>query len=135
MDPGGILSIDCDILAPCALGGVIEEQAVEDLNCKMILGGANNQLAAHSQHDEIRMAQRVAEKGVLFVPDWIVNAGGVIQGKMEHVKAEAFMLEDALAEAEHVIPPNVKQVLHIARRDGITPVEAAYQVFERQIYG
>lgn len=131
----GILRAECDILAPCAVGGVLTEETIAGLRCRMVVGGANNQLAATSQKQEYRMARLVADRGILFLPDWIVNAGGVIQGKMEHVRGEKFVLEDAKAEAGRVIPPNVEDVLYIAQKQSITPVEAAYRKFEADVYG
>lgn len=133
--PESILSTECDVLAPCAVGGVLNRETIDSLRCKMVLGGANNQLAATSEEEELLMAQIVADRGILFVPDWIVNAGGVIQGKLEHVRAESFQLQDALAEAERVIPPNVEEVLGIARHEGITPLEAAHRKFGEEVYG
>ncbi len=130
-----ILGIDCDILAPCAIGGVIGADTVSTLCCSMIVGGANNQLDARSKQQEIAMAAAVAGRGILFVPDFIVNAGGVIQGKMEHVRAEHFRLEDARAETGRIVPGNVRDILVAAKNLGITPLEAAYRKFEPIVYG
>ncbi|MBW2262470.1 MAG: Glu/Leu/Phe/Val dehydrogenase [Deltaproteobacteria bacterium] len=132
---GSILRTQCDVLAPCAVGGILDGQAIDELRCKLIVGGANNQLASSSEMDEYLMAKRIADRGILFVPDWIVNAGGVIQGKMEHVKGPEFDLDEALSAAEGTIPQNVKHVLAIARREGITPTEAAYRKFNYTVYG
>jgi glutamate dehydrogenase/leucine dehydrogenase len=132
---GSVLRTQCDVLAPCAVGGILDEQVIDELRCKLILGGANNQLHASSEMDEYLMAKRIADRGILFVPDWIVNAGGVIQGKMEHVKGQDFVLDEALKEAEGTISQNVKHVLAIARREGITPTEAAYRKFNYTVYG
>ncbi len=132
---GSILRTQCDVLAPCAVGGILDGDVIDELRCKMIVGGANNQLAASSEMDEYLMAKRIADRGILFVPDWIVNAGGVIQGKMEHVRGREFDLDAALKEAEGTISQNVKHVLAIARREGITPTEAAYRKFAYTVYG
>lgn len=67
-----ILTQTCDVLVPCALGGIIHEGIVEQLHCKIIAGSANNQLA----HDDI--AQLLSKKGILYAPDYIINAGGLI---------------------------------------------------------
>ena len=73
-----VVSIDeiliqaCDVLVPCALGGVINEDVVERLRCKIIAGSANNQLA----DDDI--AEQLSKKGILYTPDYIINAGGLI---------------------------------------------------------
>ena len=67
-----ILKIECDILAPCALGDVINKESVEKLNCKILCGGANNQLSTSM------IGYALKDKGIINAPDFIVNAGGVI---------------------------------------------------------
>ncbi len=67
-----ILSKECDILAPCAVGGVLNEQSVPKLNCKIIAGAANNQLLNEKAGEDI------ARKGIIYAPDFAINAGGVI---------------------------------------------------------
>ena len=62
----------CDIYSPCALGGAVSSSTVDDLNCDIICGGANNQLATPDMMD------RLTEKGITYVPDYLANAGGVI---------------------------------------------------------
>jgi leucine dehydrogenase len=62
----------CDIYSPCALGGAVSSSTVDDLNCDIICGGANNQLATPDMMD------RLTEKGIIYVPDYLANAGGVI---------------------------------------------------------
>lgn len=130
-----VLGIQCDILAPCAVGGVIDADTIPTLGCTMVIGGANNQLAARSEAQELAMARAVADRKILFVPDWIVNAGGVIQGKMEHVHEKDFSLNEARAETARIIPPNVRDVLLRADAESITPLQAAYRKFEPIVYG
>jgi len=67
-----IFEIECDIFAPCALGGAINKDTIEKLNCKILCGGANNQL------NNSMMGYALKDKGVINAPDFIVNAGGVI---------------------------------------------------------
>ena len=67
-----ILEVECDILAPCALGAVINKETVEKLNCKILCGGANNQLSTSM------IGYALKDKNIISVPDFIVNAGGVI---------------------------------------------------------
>jgi len=129
-----ILSAKCDILAPCAVGGVLSECVIADLQCRMVLGGANNQLRASSQQEELRLARLLDERGIVFIPDWILNAGGVIHGKMEHVRGSDFSLDDALAETARIVPKNVEDVLNMARLEKISPTEAAYRKFEKIVY-
>ncbi len=67
-----ILFADVDILSPCALGAVFDVKSIPKLNCRLIVGSANNQLASDAD------AQRLAERDIVYVPDFVANAGGVI---------------------------------------------------------
>ncbi len=73
MPVGEIHRADCDIFAPCAIGGVIRDDTLEELRCSAVVGSANNQLEADRHGD------RLHEKGILYAPDYLVNAGGLIQ--------------------------------------------------------
>lgn len=73
-----IFSVDADVFAPCALGAVINDQTLPEFKVKIIAGGANNQLAT-PQH-----GGRLHERGILYAPDYVINAGGVIQFSVEH---------------------------------------------------
>lgn len=72
VSPESILATECDVLAPCALGGVFNDQTIEKLHCKIIAGAANNQLV-HPHHGEA-----LRQKGILYAPDYVINAGGLI---------------------------------------------------------
>jgi leucine dehydrogenase len=115
--PGGALSAEVDILAPCALGGAVDDSTVEQLRCQVICGSANNQLA----HDGL--ARRLAERGILYAPDFIVNAGGLISVALE--------LEPAGHDPERArrrvrgIEPLMTDLLERARGGGTTPLAAA----------
>ena len=111
-----LLTGNCDVFAPCALGGVLNEWSIPTLNTAVIVGAANNQLL--TQEDDLRLANR----GILYCPDYVVNAGGVIdvyhrrQGKSQEnidagLAAIAARLKSVLTEAEsrHVSPAKVAQ--------------------------
>lgn len=95
-----ILTVDCDVLAPCALGGVITDQVVPELECRIIAGAANNQLA----HAEI--GELLRQRDILYAPDYVINAGGVINNALtlspefsaERVQADTGKIGDTLAE-------------------------------------
>ena len=70
--PDEILFEEVDIVAPCAIGAVINEQSIPRLRCKVVAGGANNQLAENAD------AQRLADRNIIYAPDFVINAGGVI---------------------------------------------------------
>ena len=79
-----IFEVDCDIFAPCALGGVINKNTIEKLNCKIICGGANNQLS------NSMMGYALKDKDIINAPDFVVNAGGVIDAykDMGHISTD-----------------------------------------------
>jgi len=70
-------SVKCDILAPCALGGIINSESVSQLNCLAVAGSANNQLYAEEQ------GRQLMERGILYSPDYIINSGGIINAAAE----------------------------------------------------
>jgi leucine dehydrogenase len=115
LDPGEILEAECDILAPCALGGAIDERVLPRLRCEIVCGCANNQLS-----DEA-LAQALAEQGILYAPDFIVNAGGLI-----HVYKELRgYSEERATELALGIEDTLGSVFTQARDAGVTPLEAA----------
>ncbi len=89
VEPDEIYTIDCDIFSPCALGKVINERTANLLKCKIVAGSANNQLANENA------GKILAERGILYAPDFIINAGGLItvaneyiNGKIDELKLE-----------------------------------------------
>jgi glutamate dehydrogenase/leucine dehydrogenase len=75
-----ILYAECDLLAPCALGGVIDSSSIGSLRCRMVVGAANNILAAESVAGELK------DRDILFVPDFVSSGGGVIRGAWAHLR-------------------------------------------------
>jgi leucine dehydrogenase len=69
-----VLAAECDVLAPCALGGVLSARTIPALRCRVVCGAANNQLATPADGD------RLARRGILYAPDYLANAGGVLRG-------------------------------------------------------
>jgi len=80
VDPSIIYDLDMDIYAPCALGATINDQTIDRLKCKVIAGAANNQLQDEHKHGRILM-----EKGITYAPDFLINAGGLINVYAEFV--------------------------------------------------
>ncbi len=108
---------ECDVLAPCALGGVFTAANVDQLRCKVICGAANNQLA----HDELATA--LLAKGIAYVPDFIANAGGL----MFAVGVEVHHRNESASEARtrEGVSRNVRSVLLSAKENGTTPLSEA----------
>ena len=74
VDPADVVATECDVYAPCALGGTITAETVEQLRCRVVAGAANNQLA------DPALADRLHERGILYAPDYVINSGGVLHG-------------------------------------------------------
>jgi leucine dehydrogenase len=70
--PDEVIGIDCDVYAPCALGGTLNAETISRLRCRIVAGSANNQLA------ESEDAARLQEAGILYAPDFVINAAGVL---------------------------------------------------------
>ncbi|MGE5397673.1 MAG: Glu/Leu/Phe/Val family dehydrogenase [Chitinophagales bacterium] len=110
-----IYSLDVDILAPCALGGVLNDTTIPQIKAPIICGGANNQLAK-SHHGKMLQNQ-----GILYVPDYVANAGGTIIGAAPLLEKTEEQAMQQVAE----IYDNCLKVLSLAEEKGITTEEAS----------
>jgi leucine dehydrogenase len=124
VDPDAIYDVECDIFAPCALGAVLNEQTISRLKTPIVCGAANNQLA--TDEDDNRLKSR----GVLYAPDYIVNAGGVINVYYELERA--YNREAAMAKASQIYD-TVTRVIAISQEQEITTAEAADSIAEARI--
>lgn len=115
IDPAQVLGRECDVFAPCAMARVLDADSVRTLRCKVVAGAANDTLATPE------IAQELAARGILYVPDFLVNAGGVIQ---IHGLREGWG-DEQLRLAVLQIGARVGAVLDTARRESSLPVEAA----------
>ena len=79
VSPDDILALEADVISPCALGAILTEQTIAALNAPIVAGGANNQLATRAD------GQRLADRGILYAPDYVINAGGIINVSTEYV--------------------------------------------------
>ncbi|MEK7356610.1 MAG: Glu/Leu/Phe/Val dehydrogenase [Bdellovibrionota bacterium] len=113
--PDEIVAVECDVFSPCALGAVINDQSITKLKAKIVCGGANNQLA------EARHGDMLRELGVLYAPDYVANAGGLMN---VFVELEGYSPDRALDKTIQVYD-NLLKVFEIAKRDGIGTHTAA----------
>jgi leucine dehydrogenase len=118
-----IYSAKADIFAPCALGGIINDKTLPMLQVEIVAGGANNQLL------EERHGDRIEEMGMSYAPDYVANAGGVINVFGEVAGWDS---ERALRKADDIYE-TVLQVFEIAKTDGIPSYEAADRLAERRL--
>jgi leucine dehydrogenase len=119
-----IYDVDMDIYAPCALGATVNTVNLERLKCSIIAGAANNQLADENVH-----GKAVMEKGILYAPDFLINAGGLINVYSE---LQGYNRERALAQAEKIYATTT-EIFKIAKRDNIPTVAAAKAIAEKRI--
>lgn len=123
VEPDEIYSVECDSFAPCAMGAVINDFTIEKLKCKIVGGAANNVLA------EERHGDMLEEKGILYIPDFIINAGGVIN---VYEEINGYDRERALKKAAKVYD-NVTKVIEIAKEENIPTYKAADRLAEKRI--
>ncbi|MFY7698425.1 MAG: Leu/Phe/Val dehydrogenase [Legionella sp.] len=90
VDVNTIHKVPCDVFAPCALGGVINDQTIHELQTKIIAGGANNQLSDH------HIGRFLHEKGILYAPDYVINAGGVIFAANQYLQTPHSLVQQKI---------------------------------------
>ncbi|WP_347356377.1 Glu/Leu/Phe/Val dehydrogenase [Bdellovibrio sp.] len=118
-----ILFVECDILAPCALGAIVNDQSITKFKTKVIAGGANNILA------EARHGDQLKELGILYAPDYVINAGGLMN---VFVELEGYSPDRAFEKTKRVYD-NMLKVYEIAKRDNIGTHTAADRLAEERI--
>jgi valine dehydrogenase (NAD+) len=122
-DRHALVAGQLDVLAPCALGGTLDEDTVGVLTARIVCGAANNQLA-HSGIEKM-----LADRGVLYAPDYVVNSGGLIQVADE---LEGFSFDRARARAEKIFDTTCR-IFALADEEGVPPAVAADRVAERRM--
>ena len=122
-DAAALVASDIDVYAPCALGGALNDDTVPALRAKVVAGAANNQLA-HAGIEKV-----LADRGILYAPDYVVNAGGVIQVADE---IEGFNFERAKLRATRIYD-TTREILRLADDEGVPPAVAADRLAERRM--
>jgi valine dehydrogenase (NAD+) len=122
-DADALVASELDVYAPCALGGALDDAVVGTLSATVVCGAANNQLA----HAGIE--KQLQDRGILYAPDYMVNAGGLIQVADE---LEGFSFERAKQRAERIFD-TTKRVFALAAEDGVPPAVAADRLAERRM--
>jgi valine dehydrogenase (NAD+) len=122
-DTAELIATSHDVYAPCALGGALDEQTVAALPSSIVCGGANNQLATPA------VAEQLRGRGILYAPDYLVNAGGVIQVEDER---HGFSFPRAQAKASGIFDVALR-VFQTADDEGVSPAVAADRLAEERI--
>jgi leucine dehydrogenase len=123
--PEAIYDVPCDVFAPCALGGVLRADVIARLRCRIVAGAANNQLATLDD------ARRLHERGILYAPDYAINAGGVIG--VVGVEDLGWTDEQAGAEVAQRITANLHEIFALAEREGIYTETAARRLARQRL--
>jgi leucine dehydrogenase len=124
-DPDSALTAEVDVLAPCALGGVLDEETVPALRCQAIAGAANNQLAS----DDV--ARELHGRGILWAPDFVANAGGIINISVEFGRG-GYDPERARKRVVGV-GDTLREIYDLAHAHDDTPFSAALALAQRRV--
>ncbi len=117
---------DVDVYAPCALGGSVTDDLVPSLKARVVCGAANNQLA----HPGIE--KQLADRGVLYAPDYVANAGGLVQVEDEAIGEGGFSFDRAKSKAGRIFDTTL-EVFRLADAEGVPPAVAADRLAERRM--
>jgi valine dehydrogenase (NAD+) len=123
--PGDLLGASLDVFSPCALGGSLSREVAARLEARIVCGGANNQLA------DATVAAELAERGITYVPDFVANAGGIIQVGAE---VRGYSAEEARAKTMAIFD-TTRAVLAAAKAEGRLPEEIAERRAEERMRG
>jgi len=119
-----IYDVECDIFSPNALGGVLNSNTIDRLTCQIVAGGANNQLVSETESEDLR------NRGILYAPDYVINAGGIINVSCE---VGSSYNSDRGRDKTEKIYDIVKTVIAVSKQEGITTSKAADTIAERRI--
>jgi leucine dehydrogenase len=119
-----IMTLEADVLSPNALGAILTEQSIAALNVPIVAGGANNQLATSDDGD------RIHARSILYAPDYVINAGGIINVSTEYLKDGD---ETTVRERIEAIPGRLEQIWDESEASGINPARVAGNMARRLI--
>ncbi|MBE7629661.1 Glu/Leu/Phe/Val family dehydrogenase [Tenacibaculum piscium] len=119
-----IYGLDVDIYAPCALGATINDQSIAQLKAKVIAGAANNQLA-----DELKHGKLLREKGIAYAPDFLINAGGIIN---VYAEVAGYDKAESLKRTENIFNTTL-DIFNLADKKSITTHQAAFNIAQARI--
>ncbi|MBL4643759.1 MAG: Glu/Leu/Phe/Val dehydrogenase [Flavobacteriaceae bacterium] len=119
-----IYGLDVDIYAPCALGATINDATINQLKAKVIAGAANNQLA-----DEIKHGRLLKEKGIAYAPDFLINAGGIIN---VYAELEGYGKDEIIRKTENIYNTTL-DIFKLSKKEDITTHRAALNIAQNRI--
>ena len=119
-----IYGLDIDIYAPCALGATINDATIHQLKASVIAGAANNQLA-----DEVKHGKLLKEKGICYAPDFLINAGGIIN---VYAEIEGYNKEESIRKTENIYNTTL-EIFNLSEKENITTHRAAFNIAQNRI--
>ncbi len=123
--PDAVYDAQCDILAPCALGGILNDKTIPGLKCRAVVGGANNQLAdPHS-------AEALMAAGILYAPDYVINIGGAMA--VMGMETKGWTRQRAEGEVIETVRASLRRVLDLAAALNMTTEAAARRIAEKRL--
>jgi leucine dehydrogenase len=126
VDAAAVYSTECDIFSPCALGGVLNASTIPQLRCRAVAGSANNQL------EDPEDAESLHSRGILYAPDYVINAGGAIA--VLGIELERWSPDKAEDEVVNSVRRNLGQLFESAASGGITTEVAARRLAETRLH-
>ncbi|MEX2333539.1 MAG: Glu/Leu/Phe/Val dehydrogenase dimerization domain-containing protein [Pseudohongiella sp.] len=124
VDSNSIYGVDCDLFAPCGLGGVINARTIPQLRCSIVAGAANNQLSDDGQGEVLH------KKGILYAPDYVINAGGLIQVSLGYLKKPA----SEINQRTLALGGTLTDLFERSRADNVSPEQIANRVAESLLF-
>ncbi|WP_126175735.1 Glu/Leu/Phe/Val family dehydrogenase [Tsuneonella rigui] len=129
VSPEQIMSVACDVFSPNALGAILDEEGIARLDCAIVAGGANNQLA-RPEH-----GQSLAERGILYAPDYVINAGGIISVALEYLartEGQACDINEVRKRLKQ-IPDRLRTIWEESDRTGVSSDKVADRMAQKLI--
>lgn len=123
--PEDVVETECDILAPCALGGVLNAETIPRLRCRIVAGSANNQLGALSDAD------RFGEAGILYAPDYVINVGGAMA--IPGIESMGWTVQYARDQVRSYVRRTLLAIFDKAERSGLSTAAAATVMAEQHL--
>ncbi|MDR7437000.1 MAG: Glu/Leu/Phe/Val dehydrogenase family protein [Armatimonadota bacterium] len=120
-----VYETDCDIFAPCALGGILNAQTIPRLRCRAVAGGANSQLGSPED------AERLRARGILYAPDYVINVGGAMT--IPGIEASGWSRAQAEQQVVQSVQGAMRRVFEMAAVDGMTMDAAARRIAEEHL--
>lgn len=125
VQPDLVPSAECDIYAPCALGGVLDEHTIPQLKCRAVAGGANNQLSCPEA------AEQLMARGILYAPDYVVNVGGAMA--ITGIELQGWSPGEAKQRVSESVRDSLLRIFQLSKEEGITTDTAARYIAEHNL--